>query len=478
MAPGMVVIAAIYQRGNLKSYFIVIGRKVMVPNDSTIFPVNHKNPLFNKDIADTVREYGEGFQGKRLTMLVEKAGYGDDFTNRLVLAADSFIVKRKSTGKKTIIAGYPWFTDWGRDTMIALPGLTLVTRRFDDAREIMGTFADYCAEGLIPNSFPDSGSKPWYNTVDASLWYFQAVYKYLEYTGNYDFIRVNIYPVLKQIVKHYWQGTRYNIHMDDDGLIWAGSEDLQLTWMDAKVGDWVVTPREGKAVEINALWYNALQIISTLAKNFEDEDFKFYKSIALKAKENFLTHFWNPEQSSLYDVIRPGFKDSSIRPNQILAVSLPYSMLDFNQGEKVVNKVWQELYSTYGLRSLSPKNGSYRGHYGGPQLERDGAYHQGTGWMWLIGPFITAYRKVHEYSEESREMAERFIAPFYSHLRDHGIGTISEIYDGDWPNNPKGCISQAWSVAEVLRAYVEDVMEIKPEKGKEITNNNPVVVKV
>lgn len=430
-------------------------------------PITSFNPL----LAQVKEE-------KRLSKLVEQAGCMDDFTCRLVLAADSFIVHRQSTGKKSIIAGYPWFTDWGRDTMIALPGLTLVTGRNEEAKEILQTFAVYCKDGLIPNSFPDQGTEPWYNNVDASLWYFQAVYKYLEYTGNYDFIKVNIYPVLKQIVKYYWQGTHYNIKMDDDGLISAGSRGVQLTWMDAKVGDWVVTPREGKPVEINALWYNALQIMAMLAKQFEDEDLKQYKNLALKTKESFLEKFWHKSEQCLYDVISETGKDPAIRPNQIIAVSLPYIMLDLNQAGKVVDKVWQELYCSYGLRSISPQEAQYQGHYGGSQLKRDGAYHQGTGWVWLLGPFVTAYRKVHDYSSESREMAERFLAPLQTHLRDHGVGTVSEIFDGDWPNTPNGCFSQAWSVAEVLRAYVEEVLEKKPaHKGSQpLKAGDPVTV--
>ncbi len=395
---------------------------------------------------------------KRLAQLVEQAGYNDEFVSRLVLAADSFIVHRQSTDAKTVIAGYPWFTDWGRDTMIALPGLTLVTGRYDEAKEILRTFAKYTKDGLIPNMFPDEGSPPLYNTVDAPLWFFYAVYKYLQYTGDNGFIKEEIFPVLKQIIEKYKTGTHYNIHMDEDGLIIAGSEGLQLTWMDAKVGDWVVTPREGKAVEINALWYNALQIIAQLANRY-GEAHNEYQKLANQVRASFAKEFWNKEGKYLFDVVNKDKKDAAIRPNQIFAVSLPFSMLDHSKESAVVNTVWHHLYFSYGLRSLAPGSPNYKGIYDGDVVARDAAYHQGTGWSWLIGHFITAYRRVNDYSSHSREVASQFILPFKAHLREHGLGTVSEIFDGDAPFNPKGCFSQAWGVAEVLRSYVEDVLE-------------------
>lgn len=397
-------------------------------------------------------------QEKRLAHLVEQSGLSDNFASRLVIAADSFIVDRKSTQSKTVIAGYPWFTDWGRDTMIALPGLTLVTRRFEDARDILQTFARYCKDGLIPNMFPDEGTKPLYNTVDAPLWFFYAVYKYLQYTEDYDFVKREVYSALKDIVKHYREGTHFNIHMDKDGLISAGTEDIQLTWMDAKVGDWVVTPRQGKAVEINALWYNALQIMALLARKFSEQS-EEYTELAKRVRKSFVEVFWNQEGKYLYDVVKGGHKDSSIRPNQIFAVSLPFALLDHTKEVAVVNTVWQHLYFSYGLRSLAPGSPDYKGVYQGDVVERDAAYHQGTGWSWLLGHFITAYRKINDYSSRSREVAMQFILPFKAHLREHGLGTVSEIFDGDTPFRPKGCFSQAWGVAEVLRAYVEDVLE-------------------
>lgn len=412
-----------------------------------------KNPLLEQVTAE-----------RRLADLVEGAGFHEEFINRLILAADTFIVARQSTGAKTIIAGYPWFTDWGRDSMIALPGLTLVTKRFAEAREILQTFADYCKQGLIPNMFPDQGEKPLYNTVDASLWFFHAVCKYIRYTGDSGFIKEKVYPVLKEIIRNYREGTLFSIKMDSDGLISAGEYGTQLTWMDAKVGDWVVTPRQGKPVEINALWYNALHVMDQMAGTFGDKE-QDYGLLAKRVRASFTEKFWNPAKKCLYDVITETGKDDSVRPNQIFAVSLPFSPLDHGKQVDVVNTVWRELYFSFGLRSLSPLSPDYIGRYYGDVLNRDRAYHQGTGWAWLMGPFITAFRRVNDYSSESKTIAEKMITPFKAHLLDHGVGSISEIFDGDPPHYPRGCCSQAWSVAEILRAYVEDVLGIVADKS-------------
>ncbi|OPX82567.1 MAG: Amylo-alpha-1,6-glucosidase [Pelotomaculum sp. PtaB.Bin013] len=388
------------------------------------------------------------------------AGYDETLARRLVRAADAFIVRRRSTGAKTVIAGYPWFTDWGRDTMIALPGLTLVTKRFNDARDILLTYARQCKKGLLPNCFPDGDEAPLYNTVDASLWYFQAVYKYLVYTGDLEFIHEQIYPVLKEIIHWYINGTDYNIFMDEDGLLNAGTPDVQLTWMDAKVDGWVVTPRNGKPVEVNALWYNALCVLEILAGVYGER--LAFQDLTARIKSSFTTSFWSEKEGYLCDVISPEGKDWKVRPNQLLAVSLPYSMLSGEQARRVVHKVWRELYVAYGIRSLSPECGEYKGVYTGDRVQRDGSYHQGTAWSWLMGPFVTAYRKSYNYSAASREQAYRFLEPFRNHLRDRGVGQVSEIFDGNEPVAPKGCFAQAWGGAEVLRAYVEDVLEIRP----------------
>lgn len=398
----------------------------------------------------------------RLRDLEGLAGYDDNMARRLVRAADAFIVASRSTGAKTVVAGYPWFTDWGRDAMIALPGLTLLTKRFADAREVLLTYARHCKQGLLPNCFPDIGSKeePLYNTVDASLWYFQAVYKYLVYTGDLDFVREEIFSVLKEIICWYVEGTDYNIAMDTDGLLRAGTAETQLTWMDAKVDDWVVTPRQGKPVEVNALWYNAVCLWEMLARIYGERT--PYHDLSGQIKKNFAEKFWHEEKGYLCDVIVNAGKDWRLRPNQLLAVSLPNSVFTGEQARRIVGKVWQELYTVYGLRSLSPECAEYQGFYRGDRWRRDGAYHQGTAWSWLVGPFVTAYRKAHNYSTASRAQAYRFLTPFRGHMRDRGIGQISEIFDGDEPLVARGCYAQAWGVAEVLRAYVEDVLEIRP----------------
>ena len=392
----------------------------------------------------------------RIKALIDRAGYKDEFAAALTASADNFIVYRKSTGAKTIIAGYPWFTDWGRDTMIALSGLTLVTRRFDDAEQILYTFSKYIRHGLVPNMFPDEGQEPGYNSVDAALWYFEAVNKYLKYTGNHRFIRDNLYESMQQIIQAFMKGTLYNIGMDTDSLISAGNQATQLTWMDAKVGSWVVTPRHGKAVEINALWYNALGIMSVLAEAFGDDSIP-YAAVAVKVKAAFEKSFWNENEKCLYDTISGGYKDDSIRPNQIISLSLSYPVLEGQKARAVVNKVWKELYTSYGLRTLSRKSEKYRGIYSGDQFMRDGAYHQGTVWAWTMGHFITAFKRVYGTEGKFGRILRAFIAPFQDHLKDACIGSISEIFDGDEPLEPRGCFAQAWSVGEILRAYVEDV---------------------
>lgn len=392
----------------------------------------------------------------RLKALVDRAGNKDKFADALTVSADNFIVNRRSTGAKTIIAGYPWFTDWGRDTMISLSGLTLVTRRFEDAEQILYTFSKYVRHGLIPNMFPDEGQEPGYNSVDAALWYFEAIGKYLNYTGNHQFIKDYLYESMQQIIQAFIKGTLYNIHMDSDYLVTAGDQATQLTWMDAKIGSWVVTPRHGKAVEINALWYNALKIMSVLAPVL-GYDGSQYAGTAEKVKAAFEKSYWNENEKCLYDTISDNYKDDSIRPNQIISLSLSYPVLQGEKARAVVEKVWRELYTSYGLRTLSRKSGKYRGIYAGDQYMRDGAYHQGTVWVWPMGHFITAFRRVFGSEGKYGKILKAFIAPFKDHLKDACIGNISEIFDGDEPLTPRGCFAQAWSVGEILRAYVEDI---------------------
>ena len=393
--------------------------------------------------------------------LFEKAGYRDSFANQLVLASDQFLTYRESTKMMTVLAGLPWFTDWGRDTMIAFTGLTLCTKRFKEAEEILLTFARYIRHGIVPNMFPDDNMPPLYNTVDASLWYFYAVYQYLNYNPAAEaetFVKEQIFPHLKEIVSAYEKGTDFSIYMEDDGLIHAGSGLDQITWMDVRVGDWVATPRHGKPVEINALWYNALRIMESLCEKF-DEDASAYRTRANQVKESFNAKFWDSSNQCLFDVVDGDEPDDHIRPNQIYAVSLPFSLLPEEQEKAVVALVEKELFVGCGLRSLAPDHPDYHGIYCGALAKRDAAYHQGTAWGFLLGGFFSAYMKVNHHSSSAAENAVRMLEPVRKHLTDSGcIGSISEIFDGDAPHNPRGCYAQAWSVGEVLRCYCEDIL--------------------
>lgn len=393
--------------------------------------------------------------------LFEKAGYRDSFANQLVLASGQFLTYRESTKMMTVLAGLPWFTDWGRDTMIAFTGLTLCTKRFKEAEEILLTFARYIRHGIVPNMFPDDNMPPLYNTVDASLWYFYAVYQYLNYNPAAEaetFVKEQIFPHLKEIVSAYEKGTDFSIYMEDDGLIHAGSGLDQITWMDVRVGDWVATPRHGKPVEINALWYNALRIMESLCEKF-DEDASAYRTRANQVKESFNAKFWDSSNQCLFDVVDGDEPDDHIRPNQIYAVSLPFSLLPEEQEKAVVALVEKELFVGCGLRSLAPDHPDYHGIYCGVLAKRDAAYHQGTAWGFLLGGFFSAYMKVNHHSSSAAENAVRMLEPVRKHLSDSGcIGSISEIFDGDAPHNPRGCYAQAWSVGEVLRCYCEDIL--------------------
>lgn len=393
--------------------------------------------------------------------LFEKAGYRDSFANQLVLASDQFLTYRESTKMMTVLAGLPWFTDWGRDTMIAFTGLTLCTKRFKEAEEILLTFARYIRHGIVPNMFPDDNMPPLYNTVDASLWYFYAVYQYLHYNPAAEaeaFVKEQIFPHLKEIISAYEKGTDFSIYMEDDGLIHAGSGLDQITWMDVRVGDWVATPRHGKPVEINALWYNALRIMESLCEKF-DEDASAYRTRAEQVKESFNAKFWDSANQCLFDVVDGDEPDDHIRPNQIYAVSLPFSLLPEEQEKAVVALVEKELFVGCGLRSLAPDHPDYHGIYCGALAKRDAAYHQGTAWGFLLGGFFSAYMKVNHHSSSAAENAIRMLEPVRKHLSDSGcIGSISEIFDGDAPHNPRGCYAQAWSVGEVLRCYCEDIL--------------------
>ncbi len=386
---------------------------------------------------------------KRRAMIVARAGAANDLFSQLALAADQFIVSRGAG--KTVIAGYHWFSDWGRDTMIALNGLTLATGRPEIAKSILSEFAGYLSEGMLPNRFPDEGDEPEYNTVDATLWFFEAIRAYADHTGD-RFVKEMLYEKLSDVVDWHVRGTRYGIHVDSDGLLYAGEPGVQLTWMDAKIGDWVVTPRMGKAVEIQALWYNALRIMAGFASKFEDEEGKHrYADMAAIASDSFNGQFWNEADECLYDVVDGGKKDEAIRPNQIFAVSLPHTMLDLERARKVVAKAEAELLTPFGLRSLSPKDPSYVPHYIGSPFDRDAAYHQGTVWGWLIGPFVDAYKRVNSNGQRTEKRIEEMLSGYKQHLSEAMVGQISEIFDAEPPHTPRGAAAQAWSVAEVLR---------------------------
>jgi len=373
---------------------------------------------------------------------------------QLVLAAGQFIVKRSMPefpDGRSIIAGYHWFGDWGRDTMIALPGLTLATGRADVARQILLAFAEYVDGGMLPNNFPDVGGQPQYNSVDAALWFFEAVRQYFAVTKDGRTL-LQLFPTLGEMIDAHVKGTRYSIHVDPaDGLLYAGEPGVQLTWMDAKVGDWVVTPRTGKAVEVNALWINALETMAEFARLLARPG-EGYEKLSAKARKNF-QKFWNEERGCCFDVIEaPSVgNDAALRPNQLLAVSLPVTPLTEEQQKSVVDVCAQHLLTSYGLRSLAPGDPGYQGHYAGGPKDRDAAYHQGTVWGWLLGPFVLAHLRV--YGDRAEAM--RFLEPLGISVHMYGLGTLGEIFEGDPPFTPHGSIAQAWTVGEVLRAMRE-----------------------
>lgn len=390
---------------------------------------------------------------KRREKLISTLKVQDEFASTLALAADQFVVKR---GKdlKSIIAGYHWFSDWGRDTMISLPGLTLSTGRFEEAKKILKAYSEFVSEGMIPNRFPDLVEEPEYNTVDATLWYFVAAYLYFKRTDDKAFIVKELYPVFVDIIDWHIKGTRYGIKVEPDGLLTAGEPGVQLTWMDAKIGDWVVTPREGKAVEINALWFNALKIMEEFSK-LAGKDEKVYKDKATQVSKAFNKEFLNEISGTLYDVVRGLYKDSSVRPNQLFAISLPFELVNKKTSKSILKEVEEILLTPVGLRSLSPKNYHYKPYYAGDGLARDSAYHQGTVWSWLLGPYMSAKIKVD--GDSGKEEVRKLLKNFEKHLTEAGIGSVSEIFDGNEPHYPKGCIAQAWGVAEVLRVYLDEL---------------------
>ena len=381
----------------------------------------------------------------------------------LCLTADAFIAKRQTNNhhRTTILAGYPWFADWGRDAFISLPGLLLSTGRFDEAKSVLTTFASAADEGMIPNRFDDRSGTAHFNSVDASLWFIHAAFQYLKATGDSNTFNQELMPTIRWIIESYHKGTRFDIHADADGLITAGNDQTQLTWMDAKYDGLAFTPRYGKAVEINALWYNSLCLLAQFYSSCDvrdascEESNTQYKQMAEKVRTSFCELFWNKSKGYLNDCILPdGSVEDSLRPNQIFAVSLGFSPLSPSQQKAVVKAVQKRLLTPYGLRTLNVKNSNYHGIYTGPQQQRDEAYHQGTIWSFLLGPFVESFLKVNGFSRKSKKKAAEFIQPLLKHLTEDGcLGSVSEIFDGDKPHKPKGCFAQAWGVAELIRAY-------------------------
>ena len=392
----------------------------------------------------------------------------NDWLNWIILATDTFAVKGVNDRPSFVIAGYHWFEAWGRDTFVSLPGLMLVTGRFEDAREVFLIFKKHSKDGLIPNYLSDQAEQPVYNTVDATLWYVNAVLQYLKYTGDFGFVKEQLWETLKSAIENHAKGTAFNIHVDEDGLL---SHGPQLTWVDAAIDGQPINPRAGKAVEVQALWYNALKFMELVANRFKErEEAEKYAQMAEKARKSFAGKFWNAEKNCLFDVVNENGKDDSVRPNQIIAVALDFVMLDNVRNEQIVDVLHHELLTPYGLRTLTRDNPKYIGVYAGDRRTRDRAYHNGTVWPWLLGPFTTAFLKTKGDAEHRREYALRnFVLPLFTEqISKACLGTVNEIFDGESPHTPRGCIAQAWSVAEPLRAYVEDVMQIRPKHETEV----------
>lgn len=413
---------------------------------------------------------------ERLEKLLEQAGLKNECARELVRGADQFVVGRDSTKGKTIVAGYPFFADWGRDTMIALTGCCLSTGRFEDAKNIFLTFMKHCRRGLMPNMFPENGKPPIYNTADASLLFIGAVYEYFLRTEDVDFIK-EAFPVIEDIIDWYKKGTDFHIFMDGDGLISAGADMEQVTWMDVRCGDILPTPRHGKEVEINAYWYNALCVAAELAQRL-GQDGSEWKKLSDRVKKSFCASFWNEEENCLYDVLpteeanlcekerqRRQRAKSQVRCNQIWAVSQRFCMLEAWQEKAVTDRVFESLYTPWGLRSLAQDDIEFHPHYGGSMKQRDMAYHQGTVWVFPLGAYYLAYLKVNGHSIEAKETVYRQLAGLEGALREGCAGQLAEVYDGEDPNESEGCFAQAWSTAELLRVY-EALEKEKPEKKR------------
>ncbi len=409
----------------------------------------------NENLDITVNDMIQ-IERNRQAELIKKSGYVDPLAQQFVIAADQFIVKRQSTHATTILAGLPWFADWGRDTMIAYLGLVLQTKRFDEARQILHSFVQYESNGIIPNMFPDAPNPPLYNTVDASLWFFQAIYAYYEATHDSTFIKDNLFRTMKRIIKAYQEGTSFSIHMDTDGLIHAGSGLDQVTWMDVRINNIVVTPRHGKPVEINALWYNALMIMDYFTNLFDEPNLA-YLELSKRVNYSFNQKFWNSKRNCLYDVIDA--YDESIRPNQVYATSLSFPIVGKTRGKKLLQVVKKELLDIYGLRTLSIHDPRFIPIYDGPIEKRDFAYHMGTTWPFLLGGYCEGYLKMHSFSPQAFGHVKKIILRFKTHLQEGSLNGIAEIFDGDQGTISRGCHTQAWSVGEIMRIYTQYLLQ-------------------
>ena len=402
--------------------------------------------------------------------------FDNDGLGWLLQSANDFVVKGTAEGR-FVIAGYQWFGSWGRDSFVSLPGLMLATGRFEDARNVILDYTNYCKMGLIPNLIDDKTGVPLYNTVDGTLWYINSIFQFLKYTGGFEFVKTFLWPTLNDIIENHRDGTVNEIRVDEDGLLAHGP---QLTWMDTVVDDAPFTPRSGKAVEVQALWYNALRVMQLLAERFGEKRIaEDYSKMAEATKVSFNVKFWDSEKNCLFDVIDDsGNPDRSIRPNQIIVGALDFPLIDKEKANHVVDFVETELLTPVGLRTLSPKDSRYKGKYAGDRPSRDRAYHNGSVWPWLTGPLTTAYLKAKGYQDTNLQYAyNNFIMPLFTNeLRRGGLGTLNEIYDGDAPYMPRGCIAQAWSVAEPLRAVIEDILKVRPKYEREILSAESVAI--
>ena len=427
-------------------------KKRVKPGEETdltvIYSLESQIGMDAKKLFDIIKEEQIHHQEK----LIKTSGLKNKLAQTLVCGADKFLSKRESTDGLTILAGFPFFEDWGRDTMIALPGICISTGRFESAKSILRTFACYEKDGLMPNLFPEGENEPLYNTVDAALLFINCVWLYYEKTQDIKFVE-EMYPVMQRIIFGYERGTNFNIHMEEDGLISAGAGLDQVTWMDVRVGEILPTPRHGKPVEINAYWYNALCIMQKFSEVLKKNEEQKYGELAQKVKESFAREFWMEEKHCLKDVISETKADTQIRCNQIWAVSMPFTMLDEEKERQIVDTVFERLYTPYGLRTLDPKDEEFHASYGGEMIKRDLAYHQGTVWTFPMGGYYLAYLKVNKDSREAKEIVAKQLEVLESAMREGCIGQLPEIYDGEIPVSSKGCFAQAWSVGEILRVY-------------------------